>query len=66
MSELEQLERTVEGLAPEDLAKFRDWFFEFDWNLWDSQIETDLKSGKLDRLMSEAKADYKAGKATGL
>ena len=35
-------------------------------NLWDSQIETDLESGKLDRLMSEAMADYQAGKATDL
>ena len=64
MSELEQLERTIEGLTREDLAKFREWFLGFDWDLWDSQIEGDLKSGKLDRLMSEAMADHRAGKAT--
>lgn len=64
MSELEELERRISNLAPEDLAKFRAWFAEFDHALWDRQIESDAKSGKLDRLVNEARADYKAGKAT--
>ena len=63
MSELEHLERLVRKLSPEDLAKFRAWFAEFDHAMWDRQIESDAKSGKLDRLVSEAMADYKAGKA---
>jgi hypothetical protein len=63
MSELEELERRIRDLPPEDLAKFRAWFIEFDHLLWDKQIEADSKAGKLDRLISEALADYKAGKA---
>ena len=63
MSELEELENRIRKLAPEDLAKFRAWFVEFDHVLWDRQIQTDAKSGKLDRLVNEARADYKAGKA---
>lgn len=63
MSELEELEKRIRNLAPKDLAKFRAWFAEFDHALWDRQIESDAKSGKLDRLVNEAKADYKAGKA---
>ena len=63
MSELEELEKRIRNLAPEDLAKFRAWFVEFDHVLWDRQIESDAKSGKLDRLVNEARADYKAGKA---
>jgi hypothetical protein len=39
------------------------WFVEFDHVLWDRQIESDAKTGKLDRLVSEALADYKTGKA---
>ena len=62
MSELEELEKRIRNLAPEDLAKFRAWFVEFDHVLWDRQIESDAKSGKLDRLVNEARADYKAGK----
>ena len=63
MSELEELEQRIRKLAPEDLAKFRSWFYEFDHLLWDRQIEADSKSGKLDKLAAEALADYKAGKA---
>jgi hypothetical protein len=63
MSELEELEKRIRNLAPEDLAKFRAWFVEFDHVLWDRQIDSDAKSGKLDRLVNEARADYKAGKA---
>ena len=63
MSELEELERRIRKLSPEDLAKFRAWFAEFDHAMWDRQIESDAKSGKLDRSLNEALADYKAGKA---
>ena len=63
MSELEELENRIRNLPPEDLARFRAWFVEFDHVLWDRQIQTDEKSGKLDPLVHEALADYKSGKA---
>jgi len=66
MSEIEQLAQTIENLAPQDLAKFRAWFVEFDGRVWDAQIEGDAKAGKLDGLINEALADYKAGKAREL
>jgi hypothetical protein len=66
MSEVEQLEERIAKLAPRDLAKFRAWFVEFDARAWDEQIEADAKAGKLDGLIAEALADYKAGKAREL
>ena len=63
MSELEELERRIQDLPADELAKFRAWFIEFDHLIWDRQIEADSKAGKLDRLVSEAIADYRAGKA---
>jgi len=63
MSELEELENRIRNLSPEELAKLRAWFVDFDHALWDRQIEADSKSGKLDGLVNEALADYKAGKA---
>jgi hypothetical protein len=62
MSELEELEKRIRKLSPQDLARFREWFAEFDHALWDRQIESDAMGGKLDRLANEALADYKAGK----
>lgn len=63
MSDLEELERRIQNLPSEDLAKFRDWFIEFDHLIWDKQIEADSKAGRLNGLISEALAEYRAGKA---
>jgi hypothetical protein len=63
MSDLEELEHKIQNLPVEELAKFRAWFIEFDHLLWDKQIEADSKAGKLDGVVAEALADYKAGKA---
>jgi hypothetical protein len=66
MSEIEQLERTVSNLSPGDLAQFRAWFLEFDARVWDQQIESDLKAGKLDKLMAEARTEHQEGKTRPL
>ena len=66
MNEVEQIEERIAKLAPRDLARFRAWFVEFDALVWDDQIEADAKAGKLDHLVAEALADYKAGKAREL
>ena len=57
MTKLEVLEREVEKLSPEELAAFRDWFLEHDWQAWDRQIERDAAEGRLDRLAAEALAE---------
>ena len=66
MSALEELEKHIQGLSPEDLKKFRAWFAEFDARVWDAQIEADSKAGKLDALVGEALAEYRAGKTREL
>jgi hypothetical protein len=66
MTEVEQIENRVRNLSPRDLAAFRVWFIEFDQDAWDAQIEADARAGKLDHLIAEALADYKAGKAREL
>jgi len=37
-------------LDPEELAEFRAWFAEYDWGIWDQQLDRDANIGKLDRL----------------
>ena len=66
MSDVKSIERAVQALPPAELAEFRQWFAEFDALAWDDQIEQDGMSGKLDRLASEALADFKTGQARGL
>ncbi len=61
MSRVDELERAVRDLPPEDLRQFREWFFEFDAELWDRQIERDVAAGKLEALVEEAKAEHREG-----
>lgn len=63
MTPLETIERAIEQLPPEELAKFRRWFLEFDTAAWDAQIEADAAAGKFDALAEEALAEYRNGKA---
>jgi hypothetical protein len=61
MTKVEALEREVEALTQEELAAFRDWFAEYDWQAWDRQLERDVAAGRLDRLAAEALADFERG-----
>ena len=61
MTKLDALEREVENLSREELARFRDWFTEYDWQVWDRQLETDVANGKLDDLAAEALAEFERG-----
>jgi hypothetical protein len=66
MSRVESIEAQLKQLTPEELRAFRDWFVEFDAEVWDRQFESDGKSGKLDALAEQALRDYEAGRATEL
>ncbi len=61
MSKIEDIQKAVEQLSADDLARFREWFEEFEARLFDAQIERDLKAGKLDKLLAEARANSEAG-----
>ena len=66
MGKVENLEREVRDLSPEDLAAFRKWFIAYDWEAWDRQFEQDVLASKLDALADRALRDHAAGKSTKL
>jgi hypothetical protein len=66
MGKLEQLEQQIQSLSKEELAQFRAWFLEFDWENWDRQLERDVAAGKLDALGEKALRDHASGKSTPL
>ncbi|MGH8507800.1 MAG: hypothetical protein ACREVH_03675 [Gammaproteobacteria bacterium] len=63
MTTVETIERAIEQLPPNELAKLRRWFLEFDTAAWDAQIEADAAAGKFDALAEAALAEYHSGKA---
>ncbi|MBI4192863.1 MAG: hypothetical protein HY525_20310 [Betaproteobacteria bacterium] len=64
MSKVESIEEQIKALSPEQLSQLREWFLEFDWALWDRQLERDVAAGKLDELAQKALRDHAAGKTT--
>ena len=66
MSKVENIEREVRNLTPSELAAFRQWFLEFDAQVWDRQIDKDIREGRLDKLADEALAAHRAGKSKEL
>jgi hypothetical protein len=66
MSKIKELEQKVQALSPEELAQFREWFLEFDWAAWDTQLERDVRAGKLDAMAEQALKDHAEGKTKPL
>jgi len=64
MSKVEAIEQQIKDLSAEELAQFRAWFAEFDWALWDRQIDRDSAAGKLDALAEKALREHARGKTT--
>jgi hypothetical protein len=66
MSKLNEIERAISQLSPEELTTFRAWFAEFDATLWDRQFEVDVAAGRLDTLAEKALKNLKEGHCTDL
>jgi hypothetical protein len=50
---VEDIEKAVAKLAPDELAEFCVWFEAFEADRFDRKIERDAKAGRLDRLADE-------------
>ena len=61
-----EIERAIEQLPPDELARLRAWFAEFDAAQWDRQFEADAAAGRLDALGAEALRDLRDGRCTDL
>ena len=66
MTTAEEVEKAVEQLAPQELARFRAWFELFDANRFDAAIERDAEAGKLDAFAEEAITAHRAGQSRDL
>jgi len=63
---LQEIEKTISDLPPEELSKFREWFLAFDAESWDQQFEEDAIAGRLDSLADKAISEHRAGESTEL
>lgn len=66
MGKIELLEKQIRELSSDELAELRRWFADYDADVWDRQMEADVKAGKLDRLAEEALREFAAGQTKPL
>jgi ABC-type Zn uptake system ZnuABC Zn-binding protein ZnuA len=66
MTTVENIKKAVAKLTPEQLAKFRTWFEEYDAQLFDERIERDAKAGKLDKFAEDAIRAHREGRTREL
>lgn len=66
MTKLEQIEKSVAELSPDELKAFAAWFEALQADMWDRQMEADAKAGRLDRLAEQALSDHRAGRTRPL
>jgi hypothetical protein len=64
MRTVEEIEAAIEQLPRDQFFRLRDWMTSRFEDLWDEQIEEDIKAGRLDHLAQEALAEFRAGLTT--
>jgi hypothetical protein len=66
MTKLEEIEKAIADLQPQDLDRLRDWFEDFQAARFDEKIERDSQAGKLDRAADQALAEHRQGRSREL
>jgi len=50
------------NLSKDELVSFIEWLDNYQESVWDKQIEEDMKLGRLEYFILEAKKDFREGK----
>jgi hypothetical protein len=58
---LVKIEEEIKNLPDQEFSKLREWFQNYESQKWDTQVQQDIKSGKLDELAQAAISDFKKG-----
>jgi hypothetical protein len=61
-----ELESAIKQLPEGEIRDLAKWLQEYLDEMWDRQIESDLASGKLDRLIAKAEEDIATNKVRNL
>ena len=64
--DVKEIETAISQLPPAQVAELADWFAQFHAELWDKQIEEDLKAGRLQSLLDEARQDLESDRTNPL
>lgn len=62
----QELEEAIRQLPYEEFTRLAQWIDEYRADVWDRQIEADIRGGRLDKAGESADADFDAGRCTPL
>lgn len=62
MTKYEEVQRSIERLSPEEIARLRAWLDELEDRAFDEKVARDVENGKLDKVLAEVKANISAGR----
>ena len=63
MMNVQEIEEAIMKLSHDERIELSVWLADLQAKSWDDQIQHDLDTGKLDRILNEVDAEYDAGKA---
>jgi len=58
---LEDIKAAIQRLPAQEFHTLASWIADYEQERWDAEIENDLKSGKLDKLIKSAIDDIQSG-----
>jgi len=61
MSRVEEIEAAIDGLTLEEYRRIVQWFRARDQERWDTELDSDSSTGKLDFLFDEARSESTQG-----
>ena len=64
--DIQEIESAISKLPPAQVAELAGWFEQFHAQLWDNQIEQDIRNGRLNSLLDEAARDLDSGNCESL
>lgn len=64
--DIREIESAIAQLPTSEIAKLAEWFYEFQAQVWDGQIERDVQSGRLDALIEQAEQEFESGRCKPL
>jgi hypothetical protein len=66
MNTVQEIERAIEALPPEQLEQLTMWFDERYTQIVDARLKADIEAGRFDERINRAIADHKAGRTEPL
>jgi hypothetical protein len=66
MTKLEQIEKSISELDPQEFERFTAWFEALQAERWDRDLAKDTANGSLDELAELALTDFRSGRTRPL